>query len=134
MARAPKTLTREQLAGRKEKAVQFTLNVLGDADRADEIADESLEDYAARRRIQLENPERKRTMARKTIEDYKDQVRDLKAQLDDLQDDYDELQQENESLQDQVDQVADIVAPADEDEDAGDEGDEDSDQDADYQD
>jgi len=53
----PKTLTREQLQGRKEKAERFVRDVLGGPDRAAEIADESLEDYAARRKIKIvENP------------------------------------------------------------------------------
>jgi hypothetical protein len=47
-----KSLTREQLQARKEQAVRFTRDVLGDSERAEEIADESLEDYAERRRIQ----------------------------------------------------------------------------------
>jgi hypothetical protein len=68
-----KSLTRNQLQGRKEKAVRFTRDVLGDPDRADEIEDEGLEDYAERRRIALSNPRRKRTMAT------------LKQQLDDLE-------------------------------------------------
>lgn len=40
-----KSLSRDQLQTRKDQAVRFTQNVLGDSDRADEIADESLEDY-----------------------------------------------------------------------------------------
>jgi hypothetical protein len=40
-----KTLNRGQLESRKEKAVRFVRDVLGDPDQADEIADESLEDY-----------------------------------------------------------------------------------------
>jgi hypothetical protein len=58
-----KDLTRQQLQSRKEKAVRFTRDVLGDPDRAGEIEDESLEDYAERRKIALSNPGRKRTMA-----------------------------------------------------------------------
>jgi hypothetical protein len=42
-------LTRDQLQARKEKAIRFTQDVLGDPDRAEEIAEESLEDYAERR-------------------------------------------------------------------------------------
>jgi hypothetical protein len=41
-----KQLTRAQLQGRKEKAVRFTRDILGDPARADEIEAESLEDYA----------------------------------------------------------------------------------------
>jgi hypothetical protein len=52
----PKSLTREQLQSRKEQAVRFTREVLGDPDRAEEIEEESLEDYAERRKIQLSHP------------------------------------------------------------------------------
>jgi hypothetical protein len=56
----PKTLTREQLQSRKDQAVRFTQNVLQDPARADETADESLEDYAERRKIQITNSGRRR--------------------------------------------------------------------------
>ena len=42
-----KSLTRDELESRKEKAVRFTQDVLGDPDRAEDIADESLEDFFA---------------------------------------------------------------------------------------
>jgi hypothetical protein len=48
-----KTLTRDQLETRKEKAARFVFDILGDPDRADEIEDESLEAYAERRKIQI---------------------------------------------------------------------------------
>lgn len=96
----PKTLTRKQLEGRKEKAERFVRNVLGDPERADEIADESLEDYAERRKIQVINPKVVTEMP--TKEELMQRVR--------------ELEEENDELQDQLDQVADIVAPPDEDE------------------
>ena len=48
-----KALTRHQLQARKEKAVRFIRDVLDDPDRADEIEDESLEEYAERRKIQI---------------------------------------------------------------------------------
>jgi hypothetical protein len=101
-----KALTRAQLESRKEKAVRFTRDVLGDPDRAEEIADENLEDYAARRKIQLTNPSKRRNaiMARTKSK------AELEAEIDDLKD-------ENAELQDQLDTIADIVAPADEDDD-----------------
>ena len=111
---AMKQLTRDQLQSRKEKAVRFTCDVLGDPDRADEIADESLEDYAQRRKIQITNPTKGRDAIMATNKDLEDRV--------------DELEQENAELQDQLDTIADIVAPADEDEDEDDE-EEDHDQD-----
>ena len=51
-----KTLTRKQLESRKAQAVRFTRDVLGDEDRAQEIEDEPLEDYAERRHIEMVNP------------------------------------------------------------------------------
>jgi hypothetical protein len=68
VAAKPKFLTREQLEGRKEKAVRFTRDVVGDPDRADEIAEESLEDYRAE------------------LADAKDQIAQLQDDNDDLQD------------------------------------------------
>lgn len=99
-----KALTREQLESRKAKAVRFLRDVKEDDDRADEIEDESVEDYAAGRRIQLLNPKGGRVMATRTAtrEELKERVAELEA--------------ENESLQDQLDAIADIVVPAEEEE------------------
>lgn len=55
-------LTREELEKRKEKAVRFVEDVLGDPDRAEEIADELIEGYAERRHIKLLNPRCKAVM------------------------------------------------------------------------
>jgi hypothetical protein len=112
-----KFLTRAQLQSRKEKAVRFVRDVLGDPDRAEEIADESLEDYAARRKIQITNPSRRRNAIMATTKSKAE----LEPEIDDLKD-------ENAELQDQLDTIADIVAPADEDDGADDE-EEDDDQD-----
>jgi len=98
-----KRLTREQVQGRKEKAARFTETVLGDAERAQEIRDESLEDYAARRKFKIANPRRRATMARKTVEDYRAEIADLKGEVA-------ELSEENETLQDQLDRVAEIAS------------------------
>jgi predicted RNase H-like nuclease (RuvC/YqgF family) len=107
-------LSREQIEARKEQAVRFVRDVLGDPDRADEIADESLEDYAERRKFEITNPKRRAIMPRKTVEDYREEVADLKDQLA-------ELEEENESLQSQLDQIADIAAGEEEEEDEEDE-------------
>jgi hypothetical protein len=88
----------------KERAVRFTRDVLGDPDRAGEIAEESLEDYAQRRKIQITNPSKRRTA---TMANTKTKA-ELEAQIADLQD-------ENQELQDQRDAIADIVAPEEED-------------------
>ena len=64
-----KRLTRRQIEGRKDQAARFTETVLGDPKRAQEIRDESLEDYAARRRVEITNPTSRRTrgMPRKVL-------------------------------------------------------------------
>jgi hypothetical protein len=116
-----KPLARDQLQSRKKQAVRFTRDVLDDPDRAEEIADESLEDYAERRKIQITNPSNRRNaiMARSKSK------AELEAENADLKD-------ENAELQDQLDTIADIVAPADEDEDengSADDEEEDDDQD-----
>ena len=96
-----KSLTRDQLQSRKDQAVRFTQNVLGDPDRADEIEDESLEDYAERRKIQLANSGRRRNGSMATKQELQDQIADL--------------QDENQQLQDQLDAITDIVSPDDDD-------------------
>jgi hypothetical protein len=80
--------------------VRFTRDVLGDPARAAEIEEESLEDYAERRRIQITNPSKRRTKVmapRKTNAQLEQEIADLLK--------------ENRELQDQLDAVADIVTP-----------------------
>jgi len=100
-----KALTREQLQSRKEQAVRFVRDVLGDPERAEEIEEESLEDYAERRKIQLPNPSIRRKAIMATVKTKAE----LEAEIADLQ-------EENQALQDQLDAVADIVNPDDEEE------------------
>ncbi|HEV8417044.1 MAG TPA: hypothetical protein VGQ49_25855 [Bryobacteraceae bacterium] len=119
MPRRHKTLTRQQVQSRKDKAVRFTRDVAGDPDRADEIEDESLDDYAQRRKIQLMNAGRRSHMAKKSVEDYRGEVADLKQQIRDLED-------ESQTLNDKLDNIAQVLEP---DEDAGDDGDDDDDRD-----
>jgi hypothetical protein len=116
-----KALTREQVAGRKEKAVRFVRDVLGDEDRASEIEDESVEHYAERRKIAITNPPGRDQMA---------QPKNPTKQ--ELLDRIDQLEQENQDLSDQLDAIADIVSPDDEaDDDNGDDDSDDSDGDDD---
>ena len=106
-----KRLTRDQVEARKEKAVSFVQDVLDDPERADEIEDESVEDYAERRKFEIVNPRRRpRTMASKA----------------ELQERIEELESENEELQSRLDEVLDIVAPPEDDAEGGE--DEDSDE------
>jgi len=108
-----KTLTRKQLESRKAQAVRFTRNVLEDDDRADEIEDESLEDYAEGRHIKIVNPKGITPMAAPTRQELLDRI--------------EELETENEDLQSQLDQIRDVIGDDDEEEDMDtDEGEEDA--------
>jgi hypothetical protein len=94
-----KTLTRKQLESRKEKAVRFVRDVLDDPERANEIDDESLEEYGERRKFKLlGNPHGGRMT---TKEELNERIQ--------------ELEQENDDLQDQLDKIADIAAPIEDD-------------------
>ena len=105
-----KTLTRKQLESRRAKAVRFTRDVRDDPDRADEIENESLEEYAQERRIKLLNPNRGRTtMPTQTRRELLDRIS--------------ELEEQNEELQEKVDSIADIIGDdeTEEDDDSGEE-------------
>lgn len=104
-----KKRTRRQVETAKGRAERFLRDVLDDDDRADEVADESVEDYAERKHIEITNPSRRGVMATKQ----------------ELADENDELRAENEQLQARLDRVMDIVAPD------GDEDDDDQDDDQD---
>jgi len=110
----PKALTRDQLQARKDKAVRFVRDVIGDPDRADEIDDESLEDYAERRKITLTNPLGRRT-AIMTKQELLDRVQDL--------------EEENQQLQDRLDAVADLVNGDDEEDEDDDDDEEEEEED-----
>ena len=103
-----KTLTRKQLEARKAKAVRFTHDVLGDSDRADEIEDESLEEYAERRHIQVVNPKGVRKMPVQTRRELLDRI--------------EELETENEDLQSRLDEISDIIGEGDEEDEGSDQG------------
>jgi len=111
-----KRLTYGQVAERKRKAEQFLRDVKGDDQRADEVSDESVEDYADRRHFDIiANPKRRmNSMANGS------------QKKQDLLDQIDQLEQENQDLQDQFDAIADIVSP-DDDDDTGDSDEDDSD-------
>lgn len=128
----PKTLTREQIQSRKDKAVRFVRDVLGDSDRAEEIEEESLDSYAERRKIKLTNPQREKSRVIRELEDDMPKGETKAELLERIQ----ELEQENQEMADQLDEVTDklegilhVVAPdeagGDEDGDEGDDGDDD---------
>lgn len=101
-----KSLTRQQLESRKAQAVRFARDVREDDDLADEIEDESLEEYAQRRHIKLNNPKGVRKMPIQTRRELLERIQ--------------ELEEQNEELQEKVDSIAEIVG---EDEDEGTEDD-----------
>jgi hypothetical protein len=94
-----KSLTRQQLERRKAQAVRFTRDIREDDDRADEIEDESLEDYAQERHIKLSNPKGARKMAVQTRRELLDRIS--------------ELESENEDLQSRLDEISDIIGDND---------------------
>jgi hypothetical protein len=51
-----KTLTRKQLEARKAQAIRFVRDVLEDDDNANDIEDQSLENYAEHRHIKIASP------------------------------------------------------------------------------
>jgi len=113
-----KTLTRKQLESRKEKAERFLRDVLDDPERADDIADESLEDYAEGRQIQIAGNPRGGTMARikvvnpHRVSNPRPQTRQENPQAgrSELLARIRELQEENDRLQDTLDKVGDLAA------------------------
>lgn len=100
-----KTLTRKQVESRKAQAVRFAREVRDDDDLADAIEEESLEDYAERRHIQIVNPKGDRKMAVKTRRELLDRI--------------EELEEENEDLQSRLGEIADLSASDEEEEEEG---------------
>ena len=90
-------MTRQELERRKEQAVRFARDVREDDELADEIEDESLEVYAEHRRIKILNPKGVRKMAVQTRRELLERI--------------EELESENEDLQSKLDEIADLVAP-----------------------
>ena len=104
-----KTLSRKQLEARKAQAVRFVRDVLDDDDKADDIEDESLEDYAEHRHIKLSNPKGATHMAAPTRQELLDRI--------------EELETTNEDLQSRLDEIADIIGDNEEEEDEGEDDD-----------
>ena len=80
-----KILTRDQAKTAKKRAASFTRNVLNDDDRADEIEDEDLDDWAEETGRTITNPTKKETDMAQTsttkadLEDTIDQIGDIVA-------------------------------------------------------
>ncbi|MBZ5562327.1 MAG: hypothetical protein LAP13_07880 [Acidobacteriia bacterium] len=79
-----KKFTREQVKSRKEKAVQFAEDVLNDPELARQIEDETVDEYAAHRHIQIANPpSRSRTMPTRRSK-VEQELQDSQETLDDI--------------------------------------------------
>jgi hypothetical protein len=117
-----KPWTQRQAAARKGQAERFVRDVLENDDRADEIADMSVEEYAADRGKELApNPTRRRKPMKRKGGTEQQQARDnpvakaletttkLAEEQGDLYRRISDLETENESLKDKLDEVADIV-------------------------
>lgn len=78
-------MTTQEAQVSKDRAVRFATNVLDDPDLADQIADESIEDWTDRKGITIENPEReRRTMP--TNKELTMRIQELEDELSDYQD------------------------------------------------
>lgn len=119
-----KPWTYQQATARKDQAERFVRDVLEDDDRADEIAETSVEDYAAERGKELAaNPKRRGRFMQKKVSTQQQQqaVRDnpvakalqtttrMAEEQGDLYKRIRELETDNASLQDRIDQITDIV-------------------------
>jgi len=116
-----KPWTKRQATARKEQAERFVRDVLEDDDRADEIGDMTVEEYAAERGKELApNPARRKPMKRKSspgqqqprenpVEKALETTTKLAQEQSELYLRVRELEKENESLQDKLDEIADIV-------------------------
>ena len=80
-----KIRTPERVARMQQKAVTFLRNVVGNDELADEIEDLSLEEYAERKRIRIQNRKGgERQMASKR--ELEEQVRELEERNGELED------------------------------------------------
>jgi predicted RNase H-like nuclease (RuvC/YqgF family) len=116
-----KPWTQRQAAARKDQAERFVRDVLEDDDRADEIADMSVEEYAAERGKELvPNPTRRKSVKRKTspeqlqprenpVQKALETTTKLADENTDLYRRIRELETKKEALQDKLDEIADIV-------------------------
>ncbi len=96
-----KTKPHDQVLAMKEKAVRFVRDVLDDDERADEIQDETPEEYAERKGIQIAaNPSDSRLhLERRAPMPTKEELEDRIA----------ELEEENQTLHDKLDSILDIA-------------------------
>lgn len=91
-----KVMTRQQAETSQSRGFRFVRDVLEDDDKADELEDESLDDWAARKGVEIvENPNNRKL---KTKEKYKmptkQQLEDRIAELESEVDEYAEREEQ----------------------------------------
>lgn len=130
-----KPLTLDQIAARQDKAVAFLRNVVGDADKADEIESLSVEEYADRKGFTIANPAkskgaraailnltptRRTAMATATKAETEERLDQAEETLDNVWDEVlktDDIENPTvEQLQDIIDNIADCLNEYDPDE------------------
>ncbi|MBI3668749.1 MAG: hypothetical protein HY237_03065 [Acidobacteria bacterium] len=79
-----KTFTPEEVERRQAQAVQFTRNVVGDPDLADEIEGLSVEEYAARKGFQLANLHNGEEVKNRMAHQTEEKLEELGAKIDAL--------------------------------------------------
>lgn len=126
---AKKVLTREEAETAKHRAELFVTNVLGDDDRADEIASQSLEEWAKDTGRTITNPGRKRKKMADAI--TKADLQDTIDQACDILSDAYTPEASREDLAAAVGQALDILNGDDDAEDADEGDDEEDDEDVD---
>jgi type IV secretory pathway VirB10-like protein len=113
-----KQRTLAQVTTAKLRAENFLRTVIGDEGRADEVSDETPEEYAARKDVEIVNPTKRRKLmsSKQELEELVDQqasyIEELEEKLEtvrgavgapDTSSDEDESDDEDESLEDESD-------------------------------
>ena len=79
-----KSLTQDHVERRQARAVQFTRDVVGDPDLADEIEELSTEVYAERKRLQLANPKKRKEVKNNMVRQTEQKLDELAQKVDSL--------------------------------------------------
>jgi hypothetical protein len=99
----------------KAKAARFVRDVLGDPDRAEEFEAMSPEEYATRKRIEIQNLKQRGWKGTAMAKPNRDE---LEARID-------ELEEENQILSEKLDSISEIAAVVDDGEEEDDDEDDD---------
>jgi hypothetical protein len=120
--RVMKQRTFQQVQIAKQKAESFVREVLGNESRAGEIAAESVEDYAERKRVTIKNPTvKERAMASKREREL-EAVKTFQGEM------IEQLEEELDTLRAAVRSTAALVPDDDDDEEDSEDGDSDDDE------